>query len=163
MEGICNYIENGNLELFTPINEKSQAKKLKKEMKDILKNYSNYFSKDGEKILIKRIDNINSETNSGRFKKCIDILGIRLTDYEDETLINRNTFLHGDVELKDEYMLLKAHSSDFFKFFFAEQILFRLLYKMIFKIMDYDGYMVNFPKYQKEFENLTNEELLIKI
>lgn len=34
---------------------------------------------------------------------------------------------------------------------------------MIFKIMDYDGYMVNFPKYQKEFENLTNEELLIKI
>ena len=163
LEGICNYIENGNLELFTPINEKSQAKKLKKAMKDILKNYSDYFSKDGEKILIKRIDNINSETNSGRFKKCIDILGIKLTDYEEETLINRNTFLHGDVELKDECMLLKAHSSDFFKFFFAEQILLRLLYKMILKIMDYDGYMVNFPKYQNEFENLKNEDLLIRI
>lgn len=164
LEGVCNYINENNEKSVKPITDKKKANELKKEMKSLLNKYSSYFSQDGRLIIEKRIDDINSPTNRAKFEKSISLLGIELTDYEKEALLNRNTFLHCTTELKTEYIEIKQDSPEYVKLFFASQILVRFLYKIILKIIGYEGNIVNTLKYNEEFfESIKNEPMLMKI
>ena len=164
LEGLCNYIKDENEKAFKPIPDKNKAKKLKSEMKNLLNSYASDFSVDGRTIIEKRIDDINSPTNRGKFEKAIEILGLELQEYEKEALLNRNTFLHCTNELKSDFMVIKHGSPEYVKLFFASQILIRLLYKMILKIIGYEGNIVNILKYNEDiFESIKEEPMLIKI
>ena len=164
LEGLCNYVKDENEESVKPIQNKCKYKELIKRMKDLLNDYKDCFSSDGQTIIEKRIENINNPTNGEKFKKAIKILGLELQGYEEEALLNRNNFLHCTNELKTDSLRIKPDSQEHEKLFFASQILARLLYKMILKIIDYEGYIVNILKYnEKSFESIQDEDMLIKI
>ena len=164
LEGLCNYVKDENESSFKPITNKGKAKEIRKKMKDLLNDYEADFSINGRKIIEKRIDDINNPTNRGKFEKAIQLLGLELKDYEKESLLNRNTFLHCTTELKTDYIEIKQGSPEYMKLFFASQILVRLLYKMILKIIGYDGYIANILKYNEDFfESIREEPMLIKI
>ena len=87
-----------------------------------------------------------------------------MKDYEKEALLNRNTFLHCTTELKTDYIEIKQGSPEYIKLFFDSQIVVRLLYKMILKIIGYEGYIVNILKYNEDvFESIREEPMLLKI
>lgn len=164
LEGLCNYVKDENESSFKPITDKGKAREIRKKMKDVLNDYEADFSMDGRQIIEKRIDDINNPTNRGKFEKAIQLLGLDLKDYEKEALLNRNTFLHCTTELKTDYIEIKQGSPDYMKLFFASQILVRLLYKMILKLIGYEGYIVNILKYNEViFESISEEPMLIKI
>jgi len=164
LEGLCNYVKDENESSFKPITNKGKAKEIRKKMKELLKDYRDCFSTDGQQIIEKRIDDINNPTNRGKFEKAIQLLGLDLKNYEKEALLNRNTFLHCTTELKTDYVEIKQGSPEYMKLFFASQVLVRLLYKMVLKIIGYDGYIVNVLKYNENvFESIADEPILIKI
>lgn len=164
LEGLCNYIKEDNDKSFKPITDKRKARELKKCMKQLLDGYESDFSPDGRQIIEKRIDDINNPTNRGKFEKAISLLGLELTDYEKEALLNRNTFLHCTTELKSDYIEIKQDSPEYVKLFLACQILVRLLYKMILKIIGYEGNIVNILKHNDNlFESIKDEPMLIEI
>ena len=164
LEGLCNYVKDENESSFKPITDKGKAKEIRKKMKELLNDYEDYFSTDGRQIIEKRIDDINNPTNRGKFEKAIQLLGLELKNYEKEALLNRNTFLHCTTELKTDYLEIKQGSPEYIKLFFASQILVRLLYKMILKIIGYEGYIVNILKYNEDvFESIREEPMLVKI
>lgn len=164
LEGLCNYVKEENEKSFKPIQEKCKWKELREKLKKVLDDFEYDFSQDGRLIIEKRIDDINNPTNRSKFEKAIELLGLNLTDYEKEVLLNRNTFLHCLTELKTEYIKIKAGSAEYNNLFFSSQILIRLLYKMILKIIGYEGHIVNILKFNEDvFESIKEEPKLIKI
>lgn len=166
LEAICNYIEDGNEEIFAPIQTKSKARKLRKKMMELLDDPSLEldFSLDGRKIIEKRINDINKQTNRGKFEKTIQCLGLSLSSYEMESLLNRNSFLHASDELKTDELDIQSNNMDFAKVHIESEILYRLLCKMILKISGYCGYMVNELKRCENYSpSICEEAWLIKI
>lgn len=162
LEGLCNYIKDNDEKSFLPIPDKGVAKKLRKEMKSLLNNYSAFFSPDGKEIIEKRIADINSPTNRGKFEKAIEMLGLNLSDYEKQMLSKRNVFLHGRIDL--ETAVVKKNAPYYVKPLFSSQVLIRLLYKMILKIIGYEGVITNILKYNEDvIEIIKDEPWLIKI
>ncbi len=143
LEGLCNHVEENNEDKFLAINNKSQAKALRKEMKDLLPKYQPYLNPDGDRILNARIDQINQETNGKRFEKVINILGIKLNEYENQNLLNRNVFLHGNIDPQFEAISFRPTDPDFYKTLCSSLVFIRLLYKMLLRIIDYSGYINN--------------------
>ena len=123
------------------------------------------FSPDGKTIIEKRIDDINKQTNRGKFEKTIQCLGLSLSGYETESLLNRNTFLHASEELKTDELDIQSNTMDFAKVYVESEILYRLLCKMILKVSGYCGYMVNELKIRCEIysPSICDETLLIKV
>ena len=166
LEALCNYIENSNEKFFAPIRTKSKARNLRKKMKELLDDSSLNldFSPDGKKIIETRIDDINKQTNRGKFEKTVQCLGLSLNSYEMESLLNRNTFLHASEELKTEELDIQSSTMDFAKVYIESEILYRLLCKMILKICGYCGYMVNeLKRCEKYSTSIRDESWLIKI
>lgn len=164
LEGLCNYVRGENEKAFKPIPNKTKANKLKEEMYNLLDAYQSEFAIDGRAIVEKRINDINSPTNRSKFEKAIELLGLKLKNYEKEALMNRNTFLHCTEELKIDFIIMKKDSPEYLKLFFASQVLIRLLYKMILKIIGYEGNIVNILKYNEDsFVSIKNEPMLIRI
>ena len=166
LEAICNYVEDGNEEIFAPIQTKLKARKLRKKMMELLDDPSLEldFSLDGRKIIEKRINDINKQTNRGKFEKTIQCLGLSLSSYEMESLLNRNSFLHASDELKTDELDIQSNNMDFAKVHIESEILYRLLCKMILKISGYCGYMVNEIKRCENYSpSICEEAWLIKI
>ena len=167
LEALCNYAENSNEEAFAPIQTKSKAKKLRIKMMELLDDSSLEldFSPDGRTIIEKRINDINKQTNRGKFEKTIQCLGLSLSDYEMESLLNRNSFLHASEELKTDKIDIQSNTMDFAKVYVESEILYRLLCKMILKVSGYCGYMVNELKIRCEIysPSICDETLLIKV
>ena len=167
LEALCNYVEESNEDIFAPIQTKSKAKNLRKKMKELLDDPSLEldFSPDGKTIIEKRIDDINKQTNRGKFEKTIQCLGLSLSGYETESLLNRNTFLHASEELKTDELDIQSNTMDFAKVYVESEILYRLLCKMILKVSGYCGYMVNELKIRCEIysPSICDETLLIKV
>lgn len=167
LEALCNYVEDGNGDAFAPIQTKSNAKKLRKKMMELLDDPSLEldFSPDGRTIIEKRINDINKQTNRGKFEKAIQCLGLSLCDYEMESLLNRNSFLHASEELKTDKIDIQSNTMDFAKVYVESEILYRLLCKMILKVSGYCGYMVNELKTRCEIysPSIREEVWLIKI
>ena len=167
LEALCNYAENSNEDAFAPIQTKSKAKKLRIKMMELLDDSSLEldFSPDGRTIIEKRINDINKQTNRGKFEKTIQCLGLSLSDYEMESLLNRNSFLHASEELKTDKIDIQSNTMDFAKVYVESEILYRLLCKMILKVSGYCGYMVNELKIRCEIysPSICDETLLIKV
>ena len=166
LEALCNYVEDGNEEIFAPIQTKLKARNLRKKMKELLDDSSLEldFSPDGKIILEKRIDDINKQTNRGKFEKTIQCLGLELNEYEKETLLNRNSFLHASEEIKTKKISIQSNNMDFAKVYVESEILYRLLCKMVLKICGYCGYMVNELKRCENYSSsIRDESWLIKI
>lgn len=164
LEGLCNHVEENNEDKFLAINSKSQAKALRKEMKALLPKYESFFNPDGERILNARIDQINQETNGKRFEKVLAILGIKLNDYENENLLNRNVFLHGNIDVQFEAISFRPSDPDYYMTLCSSLLFIRLLYRMILKIIDYSGYINNpLIKFSDIFPFSIDEEKIIEI
>ncbi|GEM_PF-3164180 len=162
LEGLCNYVKDNRGNDFLPIPDKNAANKLREEMKSLLEKYSANFSFDGREIIEKKIADINSPTNRGKFEKAMELLGLNLSDYEKKVLLNRNVFLHGRIDLKADE--IKEDAPYYVKPLFSSQVLIRLLYKMILKIIGYEGIITNILKYNENiFEMIKGEPWLINI
>lgn len=143
-------IGNSKLKL-APINSKKDCKKFRQELNDVLSKYSNLKSFRDVKTLKGRIEHINQMTNSERLKAPFDILKIDLLEEDLKVISARNDFLHGrvpdfkglgnqrSIELKDNDL------------FYATVRLYTLLNLLIFKMIGFDNYVLNFSKiYEKD-------------
>lgn len=131
---------------LAPINSKQECRKFRKELNDVLSKYSHLDSFRDVKTLKGRIEHINQMTNSERLKAPFDILGIDLLEEDLKVISSRNDFLHGrvpdfkglgnerSIELKDNDL------------YYATVRLYTLLNTLIFKMIGFDNYILNFAK-----------------
>jgi len=142
MEGICNYILKQNEERLNPIKDKNVAKEIRKKLIDLLNDYKDIIDKDDLSTLVKRIDNLNQPTNTEKLKKPYELLGIKLKDYEIKAIENRNNFLHANLQFEIGRDINNI-SSIAHQLFFTCNVLERLFYKLVLKLINYKGTMLN--------------------
>jgi len=163
MEGICNYILKQNEERLNPIKEKKIAKEIREKIIDLIKAYKEIIDRDDFITLIKRIDNLNQPTNTEKLKRPYELLGIKLKDYEIKAIENRNNFLHANLQFEIGRDI-KNSSSTAHQLFFTCNVLDRLFYKLVLKLINYKGTMLNNIKILEHiFGSIPDENSLIKL
>ena len=163
MEGICNYILNQNEERLNPIKEKKVAKEIRKKIIDLLNTYKDKIDIYDFSTLLKRIDNLNQPTNTEKLKRPYELLGIKLKDYEIKAIENRNNFLHANLQFEIGRNIENSDSIAH-QLFFTCHVLDRLFYKLILKLINYNGTIINNIKINEYiFGSIPDENSLIKL
>jgi len=142
MEGICNYILKKDEERLNPIKDKEVAKEIRKKIIVLLDGYKDIIDKDDFLTLLKRIDNLNQPTNNEKLLRPYELLGIKLKSYEIKAIENRNNFLHANLQIKIGRDIDNS-SSIAHQLFFTCNVLERLFYKLVLKLINYKGTMLN--------------------
>lgn len=153
LEILTNYISKGKCkDLLTPINDKSKAKNLQKELHCVAKKYITFYENSP---IQKKINSINSPTNMDKLLKPFEFLNILLTDTDKNIIKNRNYFLHGNDFIKGKDLPEFADNSLYINL----KLLF-LIYALLLKIIGHHGKIVNIVKkiYFKDKEIAKDEE-----
>lgn len=98
-------------------------------------------NKTARAIFQKRIENLNSPTNTSKLQKAFKLLDHDLNDYELDAVNARNKFQHG--------LLPISESTDdvvFQQVYFICIVMHRLIYILILKRIGYKGYIINYPQ-----------------
>ncbi len=111
------------------------------------------------KILSKKLDNWNQPTNADSLTAPFKKYGYDLSKDEFKCVDNRNKFLHGSLPVDE-----RNEDKAFKELYHISMTIHKLLYVLVFRIIDYEGYIINYPMMHT---NITGrhleEELLIKI
>ena len=163
LEGICNFIYGINKERLNPIKDRIIAKDIKTKIMTLLKLYKDIIDEEAFIVLEKRINDLNSPTNLEKLLKPYELLGIKLKKYEIIAIKNRNNFLHSNL-VYETGIEIKDSNSEAYQLFFICNVLSRLFYKLILKLINYKGTMINNIKADEYIHGeMLDEELLIEI
>ena len=135
-----------------PIKSPSLARTIRKEFLKIVSDNIEKVDKfgkriidsEGEGILKSRIGDMNKLTNTKKLKKPFELFKFVLTKEDMLAIKHRNDFLHGRITLG-------IHSEDNgFEIYYIALRLYTLLSVLILKSIDYDNYIVNYPKIHED-------------
>jgi hypothetical protein len=153
LEGLTNLIVGQNEEKLAPIKNKSSAKKIRDQLKEVIDLNKGDISHDGISILKNKIDNINQLTNQSKLIKPFELLKFKLSPEDLIAIEHRNDFLHGRITLF-EGDLDKSN----LQIFYVSTRLYTLLSVLILKSIGYDNKIVNYPKINEAYFKKTIEE-----
>jgi hypothetical protein len=115
---------------------------------------------DAEKKFLKKIDQLNQVPNTTKLSKTFEDLGFTLNEEDKKVIARRNDLLHGRLTLDygDDF-----DSADREMYLIATKI-YTLVNILILKQVEYSGYMVNWPVYNKHVHKIKlNENVFRKI
>lgn len=141
LEGLTELYVEENEEKVAPINNKKQAKNLRKELMEILDSHKDIIGEDAISIISKRIDNINQPTNQDKLIKPFELLNFKLTEDDKKAINHRNDFLHGRITLSSDDDSIGER-----KTYHIALRLYTLLSVLILKSIGYNGKILNYPK-----------------
>lgn len=111
------------------------------------------------RILTDRINNINKPTNASKLQKSFEVLGYTLKLYELAAIKARDKFQHGELPV-DEI----TDDTVFRQVYYICLIMHRLIYILILKRINFEGYIINYPQLHSHITNIDlGEDLLYKI
>lgn len=159
LETLSDIIIGAEKEKIAPINSKQDFKEFKNDLIDVLNKHSTKESFKDINTLQIRIENINQITNLESLKKPFSILGITLLDEDLKVIKSRNDFLHGRVpDFKKQGANRSIELKDY-DLYYASVRLYTLLNVLIFKMIGFDNYLLNFPKiYEKNTKFKVKED-----
>ena len=158
LETLSDIIIGAKKEKIAPINSKQDFKDLKKDLIEVLNKHSTKESFIDVNTLKIRIENINQITNLESLKKPFSILGITLLDEDLKVIKSRNDFLHGRVpDFKKQGANRSIELKDY-DLYYASVRLYTLLNVLIFKMIGFDNYVLNFPKIYEKYTKLKVKE-----
>ena len=139
-------------------------KEFKNDLIEVLNKHSTKESFTDINTLQVRIENINQITNLESLKKPFSILGITLLDEDLKVIKSRNDFLHGRVpDFKKQGANRSIELKDY-DLYYASVRLYTLLNVLIFKMIGFDNYVLNFPKiYEKNTKFKVKENYYRKV
>ncbi len=164
LETLSDIIIGAEKEKIAPINSKQDCKDFKIDLIEVLNKHSIKESFVDTKTLQVRIENINQITNLESLKKPFSILGIDLLEEDLKVIKSRNDFLHGRVpDFKKQGANRSIELKDY-DLYYASVRLYTLLNVLIFKMIGFDNYVLNFPKiYEKNTKFKVKEEYYRKV
>ncbi|WP_035141596.1 hypothetical protein [Flavobacterium daejeonense] len=164
LETLSDIIIGAEKEKIAPINSKQDFKEFKNDLINVLNKHSTKESFKDINTLQVRIENINQITNLESLKKPFSILGITLLDEDLKVIKSRNDFLHGRVpDFKKQGANRSIELKDY-DLYYASVRLYTLLSVLIFKMIGFDNYLLNFPKiYEKNTKYKLKEDYYRKI
>nr|WP_314834888.1 hypothetical protein [uncultured Flavobacterium sp.] len=164
LETLSDIIIGQEKEKIAPINSKQDSKEFRKDLILVLEKHSIKKSFIDTNTLRVRIENINQITNFESLKKPFSILNINLLDEDLKVIKSRNDFLHGrvpDFKNQGSNRSIELKDSDLF---YASVRLYTLLNALIFKMIGFDNYVLNFPKiYEKHTKYKVKEDFYRKV
>ncbi|MAL24110.1 MAG: hypothetical protein CMP05_05400 [Xanthomarina sp.] len=148
-----------------PISDANDAEYLKNEILGIVKKF------EEEKIqknyllnpIIKRIENINQETNNDKLISCFKKLNIELSKEDLKIIKARNRLLHGNIPnyRKKRNRTIRDKDSDLY---YTSIRIYTLLNMLILKYIGYNNYVINFSKiYEQNTGYSVDEEFYRKV
>jgi hypothetical protein len=140
LETLTNIIYEENKEKINPIPDKKLAKLIRGKFSEIVKEYDEFISDYGMKIIESKINDINKPTNSKKLSIPFELYKIKLTKDDLEILNHRNKFLHGTSPFSEEELKEKEHE---IKFIIAR--LHYMINSLMLKYIDYSGHIINYP------------------
>ncbi len=135
---------------FSPITSKSDNRKFRLELLEVLEKYKRKKSFVDIETLKGRINQINQLTNKERLLVPFKILDIPLLDEDVKVINSRNDFLHGRIP---DFKNLGENRSIYDKdrdLYYSSLRLYVLLNMLILKYIGYNNYILNFPKIYEE-------------
>lgn len=164
LETLSDIIIGAEKEKIAPINSKQDYKEFKNDLIEVLNKHSTKESFTDINTLQVRIENINQITNLESLKKPFSILGITLLDEDLKVIKSRNDFLHGRVpDFKKQGANRSIELKDY-DLYYASVRLYTLLNVLIFKMIGFDNYVLNFPKiYEKNTKFKVKENYYRKV
>lgn len=146
IEMLADIVIQGKEIKIKPISDKLLSQKIRSELKDIIKKYSDQLAEEGKNILMNKIENINQSTNRSRLELPFYNLDIILSDLDKRVLEFRNALLHGrvpDVLSEGKNRTLNRSNKDLH---FSALRLQTLVAKLILKLIGFDNYIINHSK-----------------
>jgi len=137
LETVTQHIYQENQDRINPIPDKKLSALIVEELKNIMNQYSKNIPEEGREILTKKIENINSPTNSFKLKKPFELLRIKLSEKDIKTLNERNSYLHGSSPSERKGEL--NHHEDLVTTFH----LLTLIHCLILRYANYRGHVMN--------------------
>ncbi|MBS7254661.1 hypothetical protein [Flavobacterium branchiicola] len=149
---------------IAPISSKRDFKELRNELIEVLNKHSKKESYEDVNTLKVRLENLNQITNLESLKKPFSILNINLLDEDIKVIKSRNDFLHGRVpDFKNAGENRSIELKDY-DLFYASVRLYTLLNVLIFKMIGFDNYILNYPKiYEKDTKYKVKEACYRKV
>lgn len=110
-------------------------------------------------ILLRKLNNWNQPTNADALTAPFKKYGYDLSKDEFKCVDNRNRFLHGSLPVNE-----RNEDEAFRELYHIAMTIHKLIYVLLFKMIGYEGYIINYPKVHAHITGRTNDEdLLIKI
>ncbi|MBK7638909.1 MAG: hypothetical protein IPJ22_02320 [Bacteroidetes bacterium] len=140
LETLTNIIYEENKEKINPISDKKLAKLIMAKFSQVVKEYDEFISDYGKKILESKINDINKPTNSKKLSMPFELYRINLSKDDLEVLNHRNKFLHGTSPFGEDELKEKEHE---IKFIIAK--LHYMINSLMLKYIGYSGHIINYP------------------
>lgn len=110
-------------------------------------------------ILSRKLNNWNQPTNADSLVAPFRKYGYELNKDEFKCVDNRNQFLHGSLPINE-----RNEDEAFRELYHISLTIHKLIYILLFKMVGYDGYIINYPRMHTHITGRKIEEdLLIKI
>lgn len=110
-------------------------------------------------ILSKKLNNWNQPTNADSLTAPFKKYGYTLSKDEFKCVDNRNKFLHGSLPVNE-----RNEDEAFRELYHISMTIHKLIYILFFKMIGYEGYIINYPKLHTHITGRTiTEDLLVKI
>lgn len=140
LETITNIVYEENIDKINPIQDKKLASLIRNKFKDIVKEYDEFISKYGLKIIESKINDINKPTNSKKLSVPFEIYRIKLNKDDLDILNHRNKFLHGTSPFTETELKNKDYEIEYI----ASRLQF-MLNSLMLKYVGYSGHIINYP------------------
>lgn len=155
LETITSFISEENKEKLKPIPDKKLSNLIIDKFKKTLSEYESFISDYGNEILLAKIQNINSPTNSKKLSKPFELLNLKLSKSELLVLNHRNKFLHGTSPFEEDE--LKDKDNDIA---FISKKLLTLCNSLILKYCGYSGHLKDYGGFhQLNWDDKVTEHL----
>lgn len=147
LEGLSEYFYEQNTEVFNPITDPALSKQIRNELKATLAKYKGHKGVQGYPVLEAKINELNRPSNADKLKAPFTVLDITLTPQEEEAIMYRNDFLHGNINLKPgKKSAKKTYEMDSYEIALR---IYTLINAIILKKIGYSGYLLNYAKIQE--------------
>jgi hypothetical protein len=156
LEAVTNIISDENISTLKPIPNKKLGRVIIKEMKNIFRSYRNQISHEGFNTINKKLDTLNTSTNTQKLLKPFEILGIKLNPKEIKCIGKRNDFLHGRIPQS-------SYGDD--KSYILEQTSLTILYcvtALVLKFIGYSGFVMYYPTLNEFSKKKSISDVIIK-
>jgi hypothetical protein len=147
IEGLASYFQKYFDSASIPMVERSLSRQIKKRLKETLKEFKTEELSGCYNVLENRINELTSPTNRDKLKAPFSILKIPLTALDEEVLMYRNDFLHGNINLTPSSDKRKGYSMDSFE---ISMRLYTLINMIIVRLVGFEGYVLNHVRLQQK-------------
>lgn len=153
LEGLTGLITEEFEEKISPIPDRTLARRLRADLKEVLQKHEHQITPSGYQTLQRKLDGINSPTNSDQLHRPFQIVGFALEDVDKAAIKHRNDFMHGRItllELDDSGKEVSVHGESFRHVYHTALRLYCLVSVLILRRIGFTGKIINHPKVQEK-------------